>query len=264
MIIDVQLSQANSSWSQYLEGVIAAEEAGFKTLWVLDHLSGVSFDGRTMLECFTLLGALATTTTTIGLGSLVVNAANRHPGVLATAASTVQSISGGRLILGLGAGTSPNSVFAREQHVLGIEIAPSLAGRHRHLSATLDLLDEIWSPSRDTEKWKGFALPEFVPPVILGVNSARLATIAGQRTNGVNVRALNTDRREVLDAAHIARTGNPRPWMTTVWASWDEALLDPSHPLRRELEADGVDRLILSWFPPVDANTIARAAGVNH
>lgn len=263
MILDVQLSQANSAWSQYLEGVMAAEEAGFDTVWTLDHLSGVSFDGRTMLECFTLLGAMAAATTTIGLGSLVVNAANRHPGMLATAAATVQAISGGRLILGLGAGTSPTSVFAREQQTLGIEIAPTLAERHRHLGDTLDLLDEIWSPTRDAEKWKGFELPNPAPPILLGVNSTRLATLAGQRTNGVNVRALHANRREILEAASAARSENMRPWMTTVYVSWDEGLLDPSHPLRRELEADGVDRLILSWFPSIDPAAIARAAGVN-
>ena len=259
----MQLSQANSTWTQYLEGVLAAQEAGFSTVWALDHLSGVSFDGRTMLECFTVLGAMAAATTTIGLGSLVVNAANRHPGLLATAAATVQAISGGRLVLGLGAGTSPTSRFAREQDVLGIAVAPRMADRHRHLGETHDLLEEMWSPTRDPEKWKGFARADPAPPVILGVNSTRLATIAGQRTNGVNVRAHNADRREVIAAAHDARSGNTRPWSTSVWCSWDDALLDPSHPLRVELEADGVDRLILSWFAAVDAGVIARAAGVN-
>ena len=263
MIIDVQLSQANSTWPQYLEGVLAAQEAGFSTVWTLDHLSGVSFDGRTMLECFTVLGAIAAATTTIGLGSLVVNSANRHAGLLATSAATVQSISGGRFVLGLGAGTSPTSRFAREQDVLGIAVRARMAERHRHLGDTLDLLEEMWSPARDSEKWMGFALPDPAPPVILGVNSTRLARIAGQRTNGVNVRAHNTDRREVIAAAHDAKSANLRPWTTSVWCSWDDALLDPSHPLRLELEADGVDRLILSWFPPVDAEVIARAAGVN-
>lgn len=263
MIIDIQLSQANSSWAQYLEGVAAAEDAGFGTVWVLDHFSGVSFDGPKMLECFTLLGAMAQATSTIGLGSLVVNVANRYPGMLATASATVQEISGGRLMLGLGAGTSPTSGFAREQHALGIPVAPTVAQRHAHMHATLDLLDEIWSPTRDPETWKGFALPDPRPPVILGVNSTRLATIAGQRTNGVNVRALNTDRSEVLAAAHAARSNNPRPWTTTVWSRYDEALFDPAHPLRRELADDGVDRLILSWFPPVDASVISRAKGIN-
>ena len=160
MIIDVQLSQANSTWPQYLEGVLAAQEAGFSMVWTLDHLSGVSFDGRTMLECFTVLGAIAAATTTIGLGSLVVNSANRHAGLLATSAATVQSISGGRFVLGLGAGTSPTSRFAREQDVLGIAVRARMAERHRHLGDTLDLLEEMWSPARDPEKWMGFALPD--------------------------------------------------------------------------------------------------------
>ena len=62
-----------------------------------------------MPECFATLGALAAATRNIGLGSLVVNAGLRDPAIVANAAATVQEISGGRFILGLGAGASPSS-----------------------------------------------------------------------------------------------------------------------------------------------------------
>jgi len=263
VILDLQLSPAQCTWSEYIDAVLAAEAAGFGTVWVLDHLSGVSFDGPTMLECFTLLGALATATSTLRLGALVANVANRSAGLLAVAASTVQTVSEGRLHLGLGAGTSPRSSFAREQLALGITPASTIAERHQRVVDALDLFDSMWSTDRDAEHWKGFPLPEHRPPVVLGVNSVRLAVIAGQRTNGINIRAASDKRSAVLAAAQAARPDDHRPWTTSVWARWDEDLLDPTHPLRVELASEGVDRLILSWFPPPDAKRIAAAAWAN-
>ena len=177
VILDLQLSPAQCTWSEYIDAVLAAEAAGFGTVWVLDHLSGVSFDGPTMLECFTLLGSLATATSTLRLGALVANVANRSAGLLAVAASTVQTVSEGRLHLGRGAGTSPRSSFAREQLALGITPASTIAERHQRVVDTLDLFDTMWSTDRDPEHWKGFPLPGHRPPVVLGVNSVRLAVV---------------------------------------------------------------------------------------
>ena len=104
MKIDIQFSPAANDWPALRDAVLRAEADGYDTTWVFDHFDGAMIQGdRPMLECFTLLGALAAATTTIGLGPLVANVANRHPAVLAAAASSVQRISGGRLVLGLGA-----------------------------------------------------------------------------------------------------------------------------------------------------------------
>ena len=83
----------------------AAEEVGFDSIWVGDHLL-YRDDGpeRGPLEAFTLLAAIATSTTGIRLGPLVACTAFRHPPVLAKMAATLDEISGGRLTLGLGAG----------------------------------------------------------------------------------------------------------------------------------------------------------------
>jgi alkanesulfonate monooxygenase SsuD/methylene tetrahydromethanopterin reductase-like flavin-dependent oxidoreductase (luciferase family) len=109
MEIDIQLSPAVEPWPDLRDGILRAEEAGFGAAWVFDHFAGAMLGGTTMLECFTLLGAMAASTERIGLGSLVVNMANRNPGVLAMCAASVQHIAGGRFTLGLGAGTSPTS-----------------------------------------------------------------------------------------------------------------------------------------------------------
>ena len=116
MLIDIQFSSAHNDWTQLRDAVLQAEIDGYDTTWVFDHFDGKVLAGgdRDVLECFTLLGALASITSTIGIGSLVANVANRHPAVLVAAAASAQHISGGRLRLGIGAGAAPGTPWARE------------------------------------------------------------------------------------------------------------------------------------------------------
>jgi len=83
-----------------------AEDAGFHSVWFPDHYFIESGPGqrRGSFECWTLLTALAARTSRIKLGSLVLCNTFRHPALLAKQAASLQEISGGRLILGLGAG----------------------------------------------------------------------------------------------------------------------------------------------------------------
>jgi alkanesulfonate monooxygenase SsuD/methylene tetrahydromethanopterin reductase-like flavin-dependent oxidoreductase (luciferase family) len=205
LTIDLQVNQGQCSWAQLVEIALIAENNNYQTLWVADHLSGQVMNAPSMPECFTLLGALAAITSTINIGPLVANVGNRHPGVLASAAATVQNISGGRLILGLGAGASPTSTFAAEQRALGIALLATMGERHAKLEHTLDVLDEIWSPTRD-EKFATFEMPCKLPPRIVGVNSTALAKIAGMRTDGINIRSSHPQRAEILRVAQDAAT----------------------------------------------------------
>ncbi|MEK7291870.1 MAG: LLM class flavin-dependent oxidoreductase [Actinomycetota bacterium] len=260
MIIDIQFNQGASTWNQLHDAVRAAESAGFSTAWIADHLSGSVMNAPSMPECFTVLGALAATTTTIGLGSLVANVGNRHPGVVANAAATVQQISQDRFILGLGAGASPASVFAAEHVALGIAIPKSMRARHNRLVSTLDTLDELWSPTRRGEL-AGFPLPDPRPEIILGVNSHELARIAGLRTDGVNIRASHPHRGEILASGIAAATSCDRSgFIVSVWDWFDDVLLDPESTERHELEKDGVNRLVLVMRGAPDMAQIRRAA----
>jgi alkanesulfonate monooxygenase SsuD/methylene tetrahydromethanopterin reductase-like flavin-dependent oxidoreductase (luciferase family) len=105
--IGIQLPEAERKVpiGEYLAMARAAEEVGFDSIWVGDHLL-YRDEGpeRGPLEAFTLLAAISTATTGIRLGPLVACTAFRHPPVLAKMAATVDEISGGRLTLGLGAG----------------------------------------------------------------------------------------------------------------------------------------------------------------
>lgn len=270
LAIDVQLNPATTPWPRLCDAALAAEDAGFATVWAWDHLSGTTMRGTAMSECFTLLGALAATTTTVGLGSLVANVVNRHPVVLANAATSVDAISGGRFTLGIGAGASPTSPFAAEHVAAGIALAPRLAERHARLAATLDVLDDMWAePASD--RYRGFGRPTGPLPVIVGVNSRPLATLAGARCNGINVRLSHPDVAGLLRAAAEARRGalaraadlgaaaRCPSWTTSVWAFWDEALLDPSHATRAQLAGLGVDRLVLVVVEEADPARIGAA-----
>ena len=64
--------------------------------------------------------------------------------ITANAAATLQHISGGRCVLGLGAGSAPNTKWSAERRAVGVEQPPTMAERHRVLLDTLDLIDELW------------------------------------------------------------------------------------------------------------------------
>jgi len=106
--IGIQLPEVEREvrWPEYLAMARAAEDAGFDTLWLGDHLLYRYGDGSTRgpWEVWTMLSALAASTSRIRLGPLVAATAFHAPPMLAKLAATVDEVSGGRLILGLGAG----------------------------------------------------------------------------------------------------------------------------------------------------------------
>ena len=100
----------------------AAEESGFDSVFVMDHfyqLGGLGLPSDHMLEAYTLLAGLAARTSTIQLGALVTGVTYRHPAVLAKMVTTLDVVSSGRAILGIGAGW-----FEDEHAAYGIPFPP--------------------------------------------------------------------------------------------------------------------------------------------
>jgi alkanesulfonate monooxygenase SsuD/methylene tetrahydromethanopterin reductase-like flavin-dependent oxidoreductase (luciferase family) len=227
--IDIQYSPGTNEWPVLRDAVLRAEAEGYDTTWVFDHFDGAMIEGdRPMLECFTLLGALAAITTTIGLGTLVANVANRHPAILAAAASSAQRISGDRLTLGLGAGTSPNSKWSGEHVARNIPLNADIADRHAAVVEQIRWIRDLPEPT----------------PIIVGVNSARLAIIAGEIADGINVRMTNERASEFIKVARDA--AGDRPFEVSGWT------FETADDAREQAEELGLDRLVLTRLGPIE------------
>jgi F420-dependent oxidoreductase-like protein len=123
------------------EVAAAAEEAGFTSLWVMDHVLQIPQIGREwedMLESWTTLGYLAGVTQRIRLGTLVTGITYRNIAHVAKIAATLDVLSGGRAMCGLGA-----AWFEREHRLYGWAF-PTLSERYALLEDALELLPLMW------------------------------------------------------------------------------------------------------------------------
>lgn len=245
MIVDLQVSPGVLTWPEIRDVAQGAEAAGFGAFHVFDHLAGLPIGGTSMIECFALLGALAEATTSIALGAMVVNVWNRQVGTLVTAAASIAHLSGRPVVLGIGAGASPTSSWAAEQHAAGHDLEPDMAARHRRVEQVLELAAATWRPDRSDEL-ATFPLPSPVPLLVVGVNSIALSRIAGRSADGINVQWGHPRRDAFLAAADDA--AGDRPFLRTAYATYDEALLDPAHPTRVEMHDRRIERLVLAHF----------------
>jgi alkanesulfonate monooxygenase SsuD/methylene tetrahydromethanopterin reductase-like flavin-dependent oxidoreductase (luciferase family) len=251
VILDVQFNAATTPWPELRDAVLVAEAAGYGVAWVLDHLAGQVMRGDQMLECFTVVGALSASTTAIGIGTLVANVWNRPVGLLAAAAATAQIVSEGRYWLGIGAGASPKSPFGAEHAAVGITLHPDMSARHARVREFLDMARTMWAGGV-VNGVTGFPIPPTTPPIIVGVNSVALATLAAQQTDGINIRWNHPRLDEIVDAARAARPTGLPPLLVTTWEPWSEALMDPGSPQRQRYEQLGMDRLIVVQFERAD------------
>jgi alkanesulfonate monooxygenase SsuD/methylene tetrahydromethanopterin reductase-like flavin-dependent oxidoreductase (luciferase family) len=253
MKTDLLLVPMSARWKDLRAAALAAEDAGFDGLWTWDHLRDPDDDGGPGVpEAWTVLTALAEVTRRVALGPLVLNVANRQPGMLANMAATLQDISGGRLLLGLGAGGHRRTPYATEQAALGQPVAADAVRAQRVVDA-IQSIRTFWSGHA------GFLRPEPTPPIIVGGFGPRMATIAGRHADGFNTQAFHPQLADLVRRArdaHAEAGRDAEPFVVTVFAGLEASWVRADSRARQMLDRVGVDRLILLVSPPFDAGTI--------
>src|ERR1019366_4213136 len=140
--IDLLFAPFGATWTDVQSGAVAAEGEGFDGVWVYDHLAGSVHGQDRVLESWTTLTAIAATVPRIAIGPMVLNVANRDAGTLGVMAATLQEISEGRLLLGLGAGGGWDTPYAAEQVAFGRPV-PADAVRRSAVESTVTTLRSV-------------------------------------------------------------------------------------------------------------------------
>ncbi len=133
------LPQIRMSFDRILERTLAAEAAGFDSVWLMDHFAAPMAPEVDTFEGWTIATALAARTSTIRIGHLVLCDPFRHPVLLAKTAASFDVISDGRLELGIGWGSVPD-----ELRTFGFGPEPA-ATRAARLRETLEIVELMFS-----------------------------------------------------------------------------------------------------------------------
>jgi F420-dependent oxidoreductase-like protein len=161
------------------ESVRIADQGGIDQVTVMDHwfqMENLGGPAEPMLEGYTTLGYLAALTSRVRLGLLVTGVTYRHPGLLAKTVTTLDRLSRGRAMLGIGA-----AWYDREHHGLGVPFPP-MAERFERLEETLQICRQMWSAEEGPYQGEHFRLTETVcvpppyqhsgyaggPPILIG------------------------------------------------------------------------------------------------
>ncbi len=235
------MSQAGRSWQEILDGFLLAEDLGFDHGWLVDHLVDTDRGpGVPVLEAWTLLSAIAARTSRIRLGVLVTSNTFRHPALLLKEAVTVDHVSGGRLILGLGSGWNVD-----EHRRFGIAL-PEPRERVDRLAEAVELIDLLQRQDRTTFAGRYYQVedapldprPVQQPriPLLIAAHRPRMLrlaarfadqwdtfpTIAGASTDGVSLSI--AEQAEILETACREVGRDPDTIRRSTWAEADDVL----------------------------------------
>ncbi|BCB91102.1 LLM class F420-dependent oxidoreductase [Phytohabitans suffuscus] len=249
----------------------AAEEGGFALFTVMDHffqMEQVWPAENPMLEGYSALAWVAAHTSRVELATLVTGVTYRHPGLLAKTVTTLDVLSGGRAMLGIGA-----AWYEREHRGLGVPFPP-LAERFERLEEALRICLQMWSGDDGAYAGRHYALAETLnrprplhrprPPILIGGNGEQktlrlVARYADACNFTVNEPDVVRHKVDVL-RRHCEREGRDIGDIRITVQNSVDPVRDPDGFLRRaeELAALGVRHLHLRAPQPDPVGFVAR------
>jgi alkanesulfonate monooxygenase SsuD/methylene tetrahydromethanopterin reductase-like flavin-dependent oxidoreductase (luciferase family) len=228
--VGIQLPEVEREvrWPEYLALARAVEDLGYDSIWLGDHLlyrQAGDVAARGPWECWSMLAAIAASTTRVELGPLVAATSFHAPTMLAKKAATVDEISGGRLILGLGAGWNETEYrafgFPFDHRISRFEEAFTII-RTLLRQGAIDFSGTYYT-ARDCE-----LLPRGPraagPPLLLGSSGERMLAIGAPHIDAWNAWFVDTGNRPEgvaplrtrVDAAALAAGRDPAEIERTV------------------------------------------------
>jgi alkanesulfonate monooxygenase SsuD/methylene tetrahydromethanopterin reductase-like flavin-dependent oxidoreductase (luciferase family) len=248
MKLDLSLSPFDADVSDLVGAARLAEDEGFDAVWTYDHISGVSGGAGSVLDPWIVLSAIAAGTERVGLGPLVLNSTVRHPAHIAVAATTLQELAQGRLMLGMGAGAGAGE-YGTELAMVGLP-RRSAAERRERTEQAVAAVRALWRGKPFLEGVHhpltaavGFRRPEPEPPIIVGANGPKMAALAGRVADALNIHWFEGDLEGLADIARSA--SGSRHFEVTV-----EVPLEPQWLVgdgRARIEALGATRAMYRW-----------------
>ncbi len=256
--------EASAAWDRTVEVAQWAEERGFESLWVYDHMQvDPPLVEAPIFEPFAELSALAMATSRARLGHLVLAAAYRNAGLTAKAISTIDVISGGRAVLGIGAGWKEDEWLA---YGYGF---PSAGERLAILADHLEIITRMLGPGRATwdgahahvrdaiHEPKGLQGPRI--PILVGGNGPNVTwRLAARFADELNLDAMSPAEVEAaipVIASRCEEIGRDPATLRVSVHVWGDAAADKPGEERRRALRDygslGLSRVIVQGFAAV-------------
>lgn len=235
-----------------------AESLGFDTVWVTDHFITGDEPGEDLepiYEAWTAIAGLAMVTSSIRFGVMVTGNTYRNPALLAKQAVTIDHISNGRLILGIGAGW-----WVREHDAYGYEM-PGNRELVDRFEEALEIITRLQEDERATFKGKYYWVNDapFEPkpiqkphiPLMIGSSGPRMLRLTAKYADEWNTRGpVETikPRLEALDRALVDAGRDPKTIVHSVWP-WGEkwTSVDDVKQMIAEYQEAGFTEIIFSW-----------------
>jgi F420-dependent oxidoreductase-like protein len=244
MRFGLQLWSQSTSWPDFRDAALAAERAGWDSVWTWDHLLAIFGPWeQPILEGWSTMAGLAPLTTRVRLGLMVGANTFREPGLTAKLATTLDHLSDGRAVLGIGA-----AWFEREHEAFGIDFGRSVGERLDRLDEAVGIMRRLLDGERFSHDGPAYTLRDalceprpiqpHLPILIGGSGRQKTLRIVAERADAWNASTTPDELRELLDVlrGHADAVGRDLSTLE-ITASFPLILDDDPRAARARLDA---------------------------